>query len=545
MRLRNRLYIVLLTISLIPLLLCGFILLSQNNKNIEKIVEENLIGISDSQIDSIENFFETVKQDMEIVTNYSFLQDAVLASLGRSVPIDADTRNHLEELLVERMKYQSYIQSMVITDKFFRTVVASESYKAGADSGLGVAQEKFLTGEFVVGNVYERDSDKGKVKAVIAYIGIYHEDELIGYLAEEIRTDFFSRYHEGNVFWDEGVLIIRDGNQTIVACGGEGDNAEDFILSQEQHDQKIETERIKRGYTTEGVVRYEFMDNEYIAQYSHLKYTDWTIRISANVDSRMEIYISYATLFSAIMVVGLLLLQVMNRYIVVRTVRPVEEIKEILQLVQKTNDYSLRLFPGIDDEMGELQHEINRLLQRVMELQMQEKAEQKSLVQKAEKDPLTGIMNKKAIAARVQTMLEEIQEIDGKIAVGFVDIDDFRDYNTKFGHAEGDHVIKFIAHTLRETIPGAVGRNGGDEFVFCMETDGSEIVAQTMERLMRKLETGVVNSVTGERMPIPCSIGIVIERAGKTDYRKLIQAADEAMYQAKGNGKNTYYIQMK
>lgn len=545
MRLRNRLYIALLSISLIPLLVCSFIMLAQNNKNIEKIVEENLIGISDSQIDSIENFFENVKQDMEIVTNYSFLQDAVLASLGRSAPIDGATRDHLEELLEERMKYQSYIQSMVITDSSFRTVVASEAYVAGAPSGLDVADEKFLSGEFIVGNVYERDSDKGKVRAVIAYIGIYHKGELVGYLAEEIRAEFFSRYHQGNVFWDDGILIIRDGNDTIIACGGEGDNAEDFITQQEQHDQKIETERIRRGYATEGVVQYKFMDNDYVALYSNLKYTDWSIRISANVDSRMAVYISYATLFAAIMVVGLLLLQVMNRYIVVRTVRPVEEIKEILQLVQQTNDYSLRLYPGTDDEMGELQHEINRLLQCVMELQMQEKAEQKSLVKKAEKDPMTGIMNKKAIAARVQSMLEEIGETDGKIAVGFVDIDDFREYNTNYGHAEGDHVIKFVAHTLREMIPGAVGRNGGDEFVFCMETDGSEIVAQTMELLMRKLETGVVNGVTNERMSIPCSIGVVIERAGKTDYRKLIQAADEAMYQAKGNGKNAYYIQMK
>lgn len=545
MRLRNRLYIVLLSISLIPLLVCGFILLNQNNKNIEKIVEENLLGVSDSQIDNIENFFENVKQDMEIVTNYRFLQDAVLASLGLSEPIDESTRNHLEEILVERMKYQSYIQSMVITDKDFRTVVASEAYQSGADSGLDVADPKFLTGDFCVGNMYERDSETGRVKAVIAYIGIYHENELIGFLAEEIQASIFSRYHRGNVFWEEGVMIIRDGKQEIVTCGGAGENAEDFISLQEQHDQKIETERIKRGYLTEGVVRYRFMDNQYVAQYSNLKYTDWTIRVSANIDSRMAVYISYATLFSAIMVVGLLLLQAMNRYIVVRTVRPVEEIKDILHIVQQTNDYSLRLQPGTDDEMGELQHEINRLLQCVMELQMQGKEEQKSLVQKAEKDPMTGIMNKKAIANRVQQMLEEIAEGEGKIAVGFVDIDDFRDYNTKYGHAEGDHVIKYVAHTLRETIPGAVGRNGGDEFVFCMETDGREIVAQTMELLIYKLRSGVINGVTGERMPIPCSIGIVIERAGKTDYRKLIQAADEAMYQAKGNGKNTYYIQVK
>ena len=62
---------------------------------------------------------------------------------------------------------------------------------------------------------------------------------------------------------------------------------------------------------------------------------------------------------------------------------------------------------------------------------------------------------------------------------------------------------------------------------------------------MRKLRNGVINGVTNEQMPIPCSIGIILENAGKTDYQKLIGAADEAMYQAKENGKNTYYIMVK
>ena len=545
MRLRDRLYITLLTITLVPLLLCGLIMLYQNNKNAEGLIEENLLGISKSQIDNIENFFEKVKQDMEIVANYSFLQQEVLVSLGQAESTDTTTRKHLEEILQERMLHQPYIQSMVITDKNFRTVAASEEYEVGVDSGLGIASAKFLTGNFAIGNIYNRQASREKIQAVLAYIGIYYHGELIGYLAEEIRIDYFDRYHEGNVFWDNGTMIIRDGNGSIVTIGGAGENADDFIQQQEKHDQKIENERIKRGYHKEGAVNYSVDDEKYIAAYSTLKYTDWTIRVSANIDSYMTVGISYGVLFVAILVVSFLLMQVMNKYVTVKTVQPMEEIRDVLQKVQLTNDYSIRLEPGTDDEMGQLQHEVNRLLQCVMELQMREKEEQKSLEKKAEKDPMTGVMNKKAIAARVQQMAEEIEPRDGKIAVGFVDIDDFRDYNTNYGHAEGDHVIKFVAHTLREMIPGSVGRNGGDEFVFCMETDGREIVAQTMELLARKLQNGVINGVTGERMPIPCSIGIVIERAGKTDYRKLIQEADEAMYQAKGNGKNTYYILVK
>lgn len=544
MKLRNRLYITMMVVTLVPLLLCGIIMLYQNTKNVENVIEENLIGVSESQIDNIEHFFENVKQDMEIMASYTFLQQEVLASLGRGESKDT-AREHLEEILVERMNYQPYIQSMVIADKNLRTVAASEDYVVGADSGLGIASAKFLKGNFAIGNVYTRQTAEGKIRAVLAYQGIYYHGELIGYLAEEILVDYFAQYHEGNVFWDNGIMSIRDGNKAIVTLGGVGEDAADFTEQQEKHDQKIENERIKRGYNTEGAVKYTIGDTKYIAVYSALEYTDWTIRVSADIDSYVNVGAAYIAFFVAILVIGVMLMQVMNHYVLVRTIQPVDEIRELLKQVQQTGDYTLRLEPGTDDEMGELQHEVNHLLQCVMESQMQDKEEQKLLEKKAEKDPMTGVMNKKAIAARVQQMSEEIDARDGKIAVGFVDIDDFRDYNTKFGHAEGDHVIKFVAHTLREMIPGSVGRNGGDEFVFCMETDGREVVAQTMELLERRLETGVINGVTGERMPIPCSIGIVIERAGKTDYRKLIQEADEAMYQAKGNGKNTYYIMVK
>lgn len=426
--------------------------------------------------------------------------------------------------------------------KNFSTVAASEAYEAGEISNIRIASAKFLQGDFCIGNIYNRHNGEEKIRAVLAFQGIYHEDELIGYLAEEIRVDYFNQYHEGNVFWDNGIMVIRDGNGAFLTMGGMGEEETGFEEEQARHDQKIESERLKRGYNTAGVVKYSIGDTKYIAQYDTLQYTDWTIRISANVESYMKVGISYGVLIIAIMAVGFLLMQLMNHYITVRTVQPMEEIREILKQVQQSGDYTLRLEPGTDDEMGELQCEINRLLQCVLELQLREKEEHKSLEKKAEKDPMTGIMNKRAITERVLQMTEEIGQQGGKIAVGFVDIDDFRDYNTKYGHAEGDHVIKYIAHTLREMIPGSVGRNGGDEFVFCMETAGREIVEQTMERLEHKLHKGVINGVTGERMPIPCSIGIVIEHAGKTEYQALIEKADEAMYQAKENGKNTYYI---
>lgn len=545
MRLKNRLYITLLLISLLPLFLCGFIMLYQNNKNMEGVIEENLLGVSEYRIDDIESFFEHIKQNMESVADYSFLKQEVLACTGAADSEEAAIRAYIEEILKGQTERQPYIEAMVVTDKNFSVVASSKAYEPGENSGIGIANPKFLEGSFSVGNVYSVETEEGKIRLVHAYLGIYDQEELIGYLAAEVRLDYFDKYHEKNIFWDNGIVIIRDGNGNIVICGGAGEESEGFEEKQALHDQKIESERIRRSYKKEGAVPYKVDGKKYLAQYSDIQYTDWTIRVSASVDSYMTVGVSYTMLLTAIFAVGLLMQQTLNHYISGKTIKPMEEIRTLLKQVQQTGDYSLRLEPGSDDEIGELQHEVNHLLQCVMELQRQEKEEQKSLEKKAEKDPMTGIMNKKAIAERVEQMAEELEPRDSRIAVGFLDIDDFRDYNTQFGHAEGDHVIKYVAHTLREMIPGSVGRNGGDEFVFCMETDGREIVEQLMERLLRKLENGVINGVTGERMSIPCSIGIVIERAGKIDGRRLIQEADEAMYEAKGKGKDTYFVVVK
>lgn len=545
MRLKNRLYITLLLISLVPLFLCGFIMLYQNNKNIDGVMEENLLAISEYQIEDIENFFKHIKQDMEIVSNYDFLQQEVLVCLGIVESDGNSTIEHLEEILKVQTEHQPSVESMLVTDRNFSIVASSNAYETGANSGIGIANPKYLEGEFSIGNVYSRENGNEKIRLAHAYQGIFHEGELIGYLAAEIRVDYFNKYHEGNVFWDNGIMVIRDGNGNIVSCGGEGEENADFEEELALHDQKIESARIKRGYKTDGAVQYKAGGHTYIAQYANIQYTDWTIRVSADMDGYVKVGISYGVLLMAIFSVGFLMMQAMNHYINKKTVKPMEEIRELLKRVQQTGDYSFRLEPGTDDEVGELQHEVNHLLQCVMELQMREKEEQKSLERKAEKDPMTGVMNKRAIVERAEQMAAELESRNSHIAVGFLDIDDFRDYNTKYGHAEGDHVIKFVANTLREMIPGSVGRNGGDEFVFCMETDAKEIVAQLMERLLRKLEHGVINGVTGERMSIPCSIGVVIEYAGKTDCRKLIQEADEAMYEAKNKGKDTYFIAVK
>ena len=130
-----------------------------------------------------------------------------------------------------------------------------------------------------------------------------------------------------------------------------------------------------------------------------------------------------------------------------------------------------------------------------------------------------------------------------RIAVGFLDIDNFRDYNTLYGHQEGDRVIRFVASILKENIDGIVGRNGGDEFLFCLAAvDSKTTIENEIRTVFEKLQEGLINLETGERMSIPCSIGIFAENGSQLHYSYMVQGADAAMYQAKELGKNTYYL---
>lgn len=187
-----------------------------------------------------------------------------------------------------------------------------------------------------------------------------------------------------------------------------------------------------------------------------------------------------------------------------------------------------------------------KIIQRMCQDITEERArQQKALMEAEEKatlDPMTQIKNKKAIEGIIRTKIVEAAEQNLPIAIGFVDIDNFRDYNTKYGHMQGDAVIKYVASTIKENIPGIVGRNGGDEFAFVVFNASYAQVETAMQVVHKKLNEGIIVKETGEKIPTPCSIGVIIEKSKTLDYDYVMEQSDAAMYEAKARGKNTYYI---
>jgi diguanylate cyclase (GGDEF)-like protein len=152
------------------------------------------------------------------------------------------------------------------------------------------------------------------------------------------------------------------------------------------------------------------------------------------------------------------------------------------------------------------------------------------LAHESRHDELTGVGNRKLLIEKVQFALASPN--DDAIALALVDLDDFKTVNDTQGHAVGDLVLQSVASRLKRAVgDGAfVTRVGGDEFAVLF-TDGTDDTS----RLVAVLE-GACNheiEVNGRTIPVRASVGVVAAPRRAASLKRLLAAADEAMYGTK------------
>ncbi len=148
-------------------------------------------------------------------------------------------------------------------------------------------------------------------------------------------------------------------------------------------------------------------------------------------------------------------------------------------------------------------------------------------------DPLTGLLNRRALMQRLDTELARARRTAEPVAFAMIDVDDFKRINDTNGHAGGDEALKRIAHILRtETRETDVpARFAGDEFSLVMPRSDEKAIATVMARIYRALAAHSLS----------CSIGVAFAQ-NPMDAQTLIVRADAAVYQAKAAGKNCYKV---
>lgn len=165
------------------------------------------------------------------------------------------------------------------------------------------------------------------------------------------------------------------------------------------------------------------------------------------------------------------------------------------------------------------------------------KKEELLIRERADHDPLTGLLNRSSFAALVENVLQNRK--DKRHAFLMLDIDNFKQINDTFGHATGDELLGTVAQKLQATFreQDLIGRMGGDEFaVFLVDINDRDTVVNRARRLGEELDIQVEEG--GYTAHISCSIGITFAPEHGDTVRTLYANADQAQYRAKRNGKN-------
>ncbi|WP_350545876.1 MULTISPECIES: sensor domain-containing diguanylate cyclase [unclassified Pseudoalteromonas] len=157
-------------------------------------------------------------------------------------------------------------------------------------------------------------------------------------------------------------------------------------------------------------------------------------------------------------------------------------------------------------------------------------------------DSLTKIANRRRFDEKLADEFERVNNLSGQLSIILIDIDNFKQFNDRYGHLAGDECLYAVAQKLADTVSRPedfVARYGGEEFVVLLpQTDkqGALFVAEQIQKAIEKLAIIHEDSFTGL---LSLSMGInTIDEHVCNDYVDFIKAADSALYYAKDQGRN-------
>lgn len=164
------------------------------------------------------------------------------------------------------------------------------------------------------------------------------------------------------------------------------------------------------------------------------------------------------------------------------------------------------------------------------------------LAEEARRDPLTGVYNRTQLESVLEKEFETSSRHGWPLSIAFVDLDDFKKINDGWGHLVGDQVLRSFASTLQQHLRSSdiVARYGGEEFLIVLPGTDERAALGVMRRILAEVGQAPMTRVEGRPLHVTFSAGLAthgaLEQFAHVD--QLLQAADEALYGAKREGRN-------
>jgi len=150
-------------------------------------------------------------------------------------------------------------------------------------------------------------------------------------------------------------------------------------------------------------------------------------------------------------------------------------------------------------------------------------------------DPLTGLLNRKSLEQRSRELEQQAHQTGAPVALVTCDLDRFKLVNDTYGHDRGDAVLRSFAYQARKALRSFENfyRLGGEEFLLILPGADHEEALSIAERLRKTIEEGEPGG-----LQVTASFGVSVASGEKVSFERLLKAGDEALYEAKAQGRN-------
>ncbi|KPQ25536.1 MAG: Response regulator containing a CheY-like receiver domain and a GGDEF domain [Halomonas sp. HL-48] len=158
-------------------------------------------------------------------------------------------------------------------------------------------------------------------------------------------------------------------------------------------------------------------------------------------------------------------------------------------------------------------------------------------------DELTGLGNRRYMLNFTEHLFEQSQRSGQPLSMALLDLDHFKRVNDNFGHPAGDQVLRAFAHALLDEVRKAdvVARIGGEEFCVLMPKTDTAGAQALLERIRTRVE-GLSPQALGVPTAVTVSLGLATASHQDASFDQLYARADQALYEAKTNGRNCVVI---
>lgn len=536
MSIRNRILVFSILATLIPAVGMGWLLNYMLHVTLTEKVEQQLIASSNIIDQEIALWFKERSYDLYVFSNSFVISEnftKYLRTTDNSRPDKSDPSQYIKTmetyLTSVQKQFTDFARLFVLTNDGFVVAASNTPDKTRPVLLPDDAAKQILTTNYLKGEVYFDEENNSPLMLIGIPLFAEQSGGQAGILAIEVRlqgilpllhTTLLNTKRNAEI---QGSLVSLLDNRLFLSTDSQADRSKPTTISDTVLQLFDNLLSLQEFSNPQGI--------KMVGIFTPLKQFHWGLIIA---EEYKDVYAQAikSRNRNILIACSLGLLMGLIAYLFAKQIlTPLTALTRGAQSVAEGN-LSVRLPLTNNDELGFAIRVFNDMVAKLQQSQIELEA-------LATTDALTGLANRKQIMKKLFNQFSHFQRYKTEFSLLMIDVDHFKKINDTYGHPAGDAVLRQLAEIFIETLRSldSAGRYGGEEFLVIIAESFGEKAQQVAERIRQAVEN---HTFVYEKssLKVNISIGVTTILVQDENEHILIRRADQALYQAKRNGRN-------